>query len=147
MIIIDEVLRKVSGGKRALPPLAVGMGMYLPASLTIMIPIGGMIGFSYNRWAAKQADPDRAVRFGTLAATGLIVGESLFGVVYAGIAGADGLGVTAGAAFHRRWFRAGRHRHRHRLLRGRDVDALPFRAQDYAGRGSRFGSEGSRVGR
>ena len=90
MIIIDEVLRKVSGGKRALPPLAVGMGMYLPASLTIMIPIGGMIGFSYNRWAAKQADPDRAVRFGTLAATGLIVGESLFGVVYAGIAGATG---------------------------------------------------------
>ena len=90
VIIIDEVLRKVSGGKRALPPLAVGMGMYLPASLTIMIPIGGMIGFSYNRWAAKQADPDRAVRFGTLAATGLIVGESLFGVVYAGIAGATG---------------------------------------------------------
>ena len=39
---------------------------------------------------SKQADPDRAVRFGTLAATGLIVGESQFGVVYAGIAGATG---------------------------------------------------------
>ena len=66
------------------------MGIYLPASLTILIPIGGLAGFLYNRWASKQADPERAKRFGTLAATGLIVGESLFGVVYAGIAGATG---------------------------------------------------------
>lgn len=89
-IIIDEVLRPASKGKLALPPLAVGMGMYLPASLTILIPIGALVGFLYNRWADKQADVERAKRFGTLAATGLIVGESLFGVVYAGIAGATG---------------------------------------------------------
>ena len=90
VIVIDEVLRPASKGKLALPPLAVGMGIYLPASLTILIPIGGLIGFLYNRWADKQADVERAKRFGTLAATGLIVGESLFGVVYAGIAGATG---------------------------------------------------------
>ena len=90
VIIIDEVLRPASKGKLALPPLAVGMGIYLPASLTILIPIGGLIGFLYNRWADKQADAERAKRFGTLAATGLIVGESLLGVVYAGIAGATG---------------------------------------------------------
>ena len=64
--------------------------MYLPVSLTILIPIGGLIGFLYNRWASKQADAERAKRFGTLAATGLIVGESLFGVIYAGIAGVTG---------------------------------------------------------
>ena len=90
VIIIDEVLRPASKGKLALPPLAVGMGIYLPISLTILIPIGGLIGFLYNRWASKQADAERAKRFGTLAATGLIVGESLFGVIYAGIAGATG---------------------------------------------------------
>ena len=90
VIIIDEVLRPASKGKLALPPLAVGMGIYLPASLTVLIPIGALIGFLYNRWADKQADVERAKRFGTLAATGLIVGESLFGVVYAGIAGATG---------------------------------------------------------
>ena len=90
VIIIDEVLRPASKGKLALPPLAVGMGIYLPVSLTILIPLGGLIGFLYNRWASKQADAERAKRFGTLAATGLIVGESLFGVVYAGIAGATG---------------------------------------------------------
>lgn len=91
VIVIDEVARPASKGKLALPPLAVGMGIYLPAALTILIPIGGLAGFLYNRWASKQADAERAKRFGTLAATGLIVGESLFGVVYAGIAGATGL--------------------------------------------------------
>ena len=90
VIIIDEVLRPASKGKLALPPLAVGMGIYLPAALTVLIPIGALVGFLYNRWADKQADVERAKRFGTLAATGLIVGESLFGVVYAGIAGATG---------------------------------------------------------
>ena len=90
VIIIDEVLRPASKGKLALPPLAVGMGIYLPASLTVLIPIGALVGFLYNRWADKQVDVERAKRFGTLAATGLIVGESLFGVVYAGIAGATG---------------------------------------------------------
>ena len=90
IIIIEEVLKLSSKGRFALPPLAVGMGMYLPASLTIMIPVGGVIGFFYDRWSAKRKDPERARRMGTLLATGLIVGESLFGVIYAGIVGATG---------------------------------------------------------
>ena len=90
IIIIDEVLKLSSKGRFALPPLAVGMGMYLPASLTILIPVGGVIGFFYDRWSAKRKDPERARRMGTLLATGLIVGESLFGVIYAGIVGATG---------------------------------------------------------
>jgi hypothetical protein len=59
-------------------------------SLTLLVPIGALIGWSYNRWAARQADPAFAERMGVLAATGLIVGESLFGVVFAGIAAARG---------------------------------------------------------
>ena len=90
VIGIDEALRPLSKGKLALPPLAVGMGIYLPSSLTILIPVGGLIGFFYNRWADGRPEPGRARRFGTLTATGLIVGESLFGVVFAGIAGATG---------------------------------------------------------
>ena len=90
IIIVDELLKLSSKGRFALPPLAVGMGMYLPASLTIMIPVGGVIGFFYDRWSAKRKDPERARRMGTLLATGLIVGESLFGVIYAGIVGATG---------------------------------------------------------
>ena len=66
------------------------MGMYLPAALTIVIPIGAILGTFYDKWAAKQSHPEFAKRMGTLLATGLIVGESLFGVVNAGIIAAAG---------------------------------------------------------
>lgn len=88
VIVVDEVLRKV--GTRSLPPLAVGMGIYLPMALTLLIPLGALAGHFYNRWAERQAYPEFAERMGVLAATGLIVGESLFGVAFAGIAAATG---------------------------------------------------------
>ena len=62
------------------------MGIYLPMGLTLLIPVGAIIGHLYNRWAERQRDPAFAERMGVLAATGLIVGESLFGVAFAGIA-------------------------------------------------------------
>lgn len=83
VILIDEMLGKT--GKMRLPPLAIGMGIYLPMALTLLIPVGAFIGYLYNRWAKRQANPEFAERMGVLAATGLIVGESLFGVAYAGI--------------------------------------------------------------
>ena len=88
VIAIDEILRRTS--KYSLPPLAVGMGMYLPTAVTVMIPIGAALGHLYDRWAERTANPERAKRMGTLMATGLIVGESLAGVVYAGIVVAFG---------------------------------------------------------
>ncbi|ADG80766.1 Oligopeptide transporter, OPT family OS=Tsukamurella paurometabola (strain ATCC 8368 / DSM /CCUG 35730 / CIP 100753 / JCM 10117 / KCTC 9821 / NBRC 16120/ NCIMB 702349 / NCTC 13040) OX=521096 GN=Tpau_4197 PE=4 SV=1 [Tsukamurella paurometabola] len=83
VIVIDETLAR--SGKFRLPPLAVGMGMYLPMSVTLMIPIGAAIGYYYNRWADRSDNAEGRKRLGTLMATGLIVGESLFGVLYAGI--------------------------------------------------------------
>ncbi|WP_068081566.1 OPT family oligopeptide transporter [Novosphingobium rosa] len=85
VIVIDEVLRK--SGKGMLPPLALGMGIYLPMALTLLIPIGAVIGHAYDRWARRTANPELAERLGMLAATGLIVGESLFGVIFALLAG------------------------------------------------------------
>lgn len=85
-VIIDEVLRAMKKG--ALPPLALGMGIYLPMGLTLLIPVGAIIGRLYDNWARKNHDPELAERLGVLAATGLIAGESLFGVVFAGIAAA-----------------------------------------------------------
>ena len=100
-IVADEVLKGRSA-KYSLPPLAVGMGIYLPMDLTLLIPVGALLGWYYNRWAARQANPDFAERMGTLMATGLIVGESLMGVVYAGLVAAaeragseDAAGVLA----------------------------------------------------
>ena len=86
VVIVDEVLRATKKG--ALPPLAVGMGIYLPMALTLLIPIGALLGWFYDKWAARAPIPEFAQRMGVLLATGLIVGESLFGVVFAGIVAA-----------------------------------------------------------
>jgi putative OPT family oligopeptide transporter len=86
VVIADELLRR--GGKYSLPPLAVGMGIYLPMSITLLIPVGAFIGWFYNRWAERSPNPAFAERLGVLMATGLIVGESLFGVAFAGIVAA-----------------------------------------------------------
>jgi putative OPT family oligopeptide transporter len=88
VVIVDELLRKAKRG--ALPPLAVGMGLYLPMSLTLLIPIGAVLGHVYEKWATRAQNPEFAQRMGVLLATGLIVGESLFGVVFAGIVAATG---------------------------------------------------------
>ena len=85
-VIVDELLRASKRG--SLPPLAVGMGIYLPMSLTLLVPVGAFIGYIYNKWAARASDPGFAERLGVLMATGLIVGESLFGVAFAAIVGA-----------------------------------------------------------
>ena len=86
VVVLDKLLKR--GGKYSLPPLAVGMGIYLPMDITLLIPVGAFIGWFYNRWAERSPNPAFAERLGVLMATGLIVGESLFGVAFAGIVAA-----------------------------------------------------------
>ncbi|MFT3661855.1 MAG: oligopeptide transporter, OPT family [Gordonia sp. (in: high G+C Gram-positive bacteria)] len=89
VIVVDEVLKRTTGFR--LPPLAVGMGMYLPMALTLIIPLGAFIGRAYEKWADRDPDDaDRKKRLGVLMATGLIVGESLYGVVFAGVIAGSG---------------------------------------------------------
>jgi putative OPT family oligopeptide transporter len=68
-----------------LPPLAVGIGIYLPMDTTVPVVLGAIIGWWFERWASRTRDPARTKRLGVLVASGLIVGESLFGVVLAGL--------------------------------------------------------------
>jgi putative OPT family oligopeptide transporter len=82
VVAADELLRTTK--RAALPPLAVGLGIYLPASTTAPVVVGAVIGWLYNRWAARASDV-RAKQIGVLIASGLIVGESLFGVLLAGL--------------------------------------------------------------
>jgi putative OPT family oligopeptide transporter len=97
-IIIDEVLKRSSGGRMHLPPLAIGMGIYLPLEADLLIPFGAVLGWFYNRWAVTARSPAFAERMGVLMATGLIVGESLMGVVYAfAVAGAEKAGSADSA--------------------------------------------------
>ena len=87
IIIIDQVLRATT--RYQLPPLAVGLGIYLPPATTSAVVVGAVVGWLYNRWVANRSNADVAKRMGILVASGLIVGESLFGVLLAGIIVAD----------------------------------------------------------
>ena len=88
VVALDEGMR--AAGKPRVPPLAVAMGIYLPATLVLPTVIGTVIGYFWNRMAAKTARPEFTVRMGVLLATGLVVGDSLFGLAFAGAVGAVG---------------------------------------------------------
>jgi putative OPT family oligopeptide transporter len=83
VVIADEILRAKKWMR--LPPLGVGLAIYLPMSVTAPLVAGAFIGWWYNKQAEKSARPDTMKRLGVLAASGMIVGESLFGVLVAGL--------------------------------------------------------------
>lgn len=83
VIVVDEILG-VRKGMR-LPPLGVCIGIYLPMSASMPVVIGAVFSAWYRRRAQKSADPERAEQKGVLVASGLIVGESLFGVALASL--------------------------------------------------------------
>lgn len=85
IIVLDEALRALTRGRVKLPPLAVGIGFYLPAAVTMMLVVGAACGWIYDKAVSTTRYADVARRMGVLLASGLIVGESLFGVAFAGI--------------------------------------------------------------
>ena len=83
LILLDTILGAAK--KLRIPPLAVGIGIYLPMSATFAVVVGAVLSEWYSRRARRTPNPDRAERLGTLVASGLIVGESLWGVINAGL--------------------------------------------------------------
>ncbi len=83
IILLDTAMGALK--KLRIPPLAVGIGIYLPMSAVFAVVIGAVISHGYRRRTRDVADPERAERLGTLVASGLIVGESLWGVLNAGL--------------------------------------------------------------
>jgi putative OPT family oligopeptide transporter len=83
LIILDAMLGAL--GKLRIPPLAVGIGIYLPMSATFAVVVGAVISHWYDGKSRTMPNPGRAERLGTLVASGLIVGESIWGVVNAGL--------------------------------------------------------------
>lgn len=86
LIFIDEILGFLKTLR--IPPLAVGIGIYLPMDATEPVILGALIGWLYDRAVSGRANADMAKRFGVLLASGLIVGESLLGILNAGVIGA-----------------------------------------------------------
>jgi putative OPT family oligopeptide transporter len=81
-IAADETLRRVSRSAH-LSPLAVGLGIYLPTQSTLMVVVGAMVGWYYDRRAQRASNPEATKRLGVLLASGMIVGEGLVGVLIA----------------------------------------------------------------
>ena len=89
LIAIDEILRRVTKSAH-LSPLAVGLGIYLPTQSTLMVVVGAVAGWYFDRRAERGPRPEATKQLGVLLASGLIVGEGLVGVVIAGIVAFSG---------------------------------------------------------
>jgi len=93
VIIVVDLLLKKNSVKYCLPPLAVGMGIYLPPTLEMPLIIGAVMSYLVCRYLRNRAtqqspknieeDVETCNRHGVLFASGLIVGESIMGVIIA----------------------------------------------------------------
>ena len=84
IIILDAILGRTTTSVR-LPPLAVGLGIYLPTSTTLMIVVGAIVGWYFDKRADRTPRAESTKQLGVLLASGMIVGESIIGVIVAAI--------------------------------------------------------------
>jgi putative OPT family oligopeptide transporter len=88
VVAVDEAIKRLRkpGSHAQLPPLAVGLGIYLPMSTTLTVIVGAFVGWAWDRRADASRRPSSARQLGVLLASGMIVGEGLFGVALAALA-------------------------------------------------------------
>jgi putative OPT family oligopeptide transporter len=79
IILLDEILARTTKHMR-IPPLAVGLGIYLPTQSTLMIVVGAVAGWFFDRRADRTPKPKATKQLGVLLASGMIVGEGIIGV-------------------------------------------------------------------
>ena len=84
IIVLDAILARSTKHMRV-PPLAVGLGIYLPTASTLMIVVGTIVGWFFDRSADRTRNPEGTKQLGVLLASGLIVGESTIGVILSAI--------------------------------------------------------------
>ncbi len=85
LVGLDEALRHGTR-KMSCPPLGVALAIYLPSAVTTPLIVGAVIGYFHDRRALASGPAGEArKRLGVLVASGLIVGESLFQVLMAGL--------------------------------------------------------------
>jgi putative OPT family oligopeptide transporter len=82
LILVDLLLQRFTP-KGRLPVLAVGLGIYLPAASSAAIVLGAILSWLLGRALRNRPNREASLRRGVLLASGLIVGESLFGVTLA----------------------------------------------------------------
>ncbi|WP_371364486.1 OPT family oligopeptide transporter [Pseudomonas sp. QL9] len=97
LILVDVLLRRT--GKASLPVLAVGLGIYLPPTIGMTLVVGAVLAWLLESALKRRAQAagvdeekfaDVSRRRGVLLASGLIVGESLMGILLAALIGTSG---------------------------------------------------------
>jgi putative OPT family oligopeptide transporter len=81
IIAVDWLLSRTTKSMR-LPPLAVGLGIYLPTAATLMVTVGSVVGWWFDRRAERGPKAVATKQLGVLLASGLIVGESVLAVLF-----------------------------------------------------------------
>ena len=85
IVFIDSMLKSRTKSL-CLPPLAVGIGIYLPPSLQTPLVVGAVLSYLLERrLKTDRSDVEAGKQRGTLFASGLIVGESIVGVLLAAV--------------------------------------------------------------
>ena len=85
LVLIDLGLKRTTKERWSLPPLAVGLAIYLPSAVTVPVIIGAVLGHWYVNWVNGDKTREPAKRLAVLVASGFIVGESLFNVALSGL--------------------------------------------------------------
>ena len=99
LVAINFALKASSKGRLSLPPLGVGLAIYLPSAVTLPVVIGAVAGWFFERSVSKHSWGETAKRLGVLVMSGFIVGESLFNVALAGLIVATKNGEPLGVDF------------------------------------------------
>jgi putative OPT family oligopeptide transporter len=89
LIAADALLRRLKPGAH-LSPLAVGLGIYLPTQSTLIVVVGALAGWIFDRHAERGANAAATKQLGVLLASGMIVGEGLIGVLVASLVAFSG---------------------------------------------------------
>jgi uncharacterized oligopeptide transporter (OPT) family protein len=92
LVVTDFTLKAVSKKRYSLPPLGVGLAIYLPSAVTLPVVVGAVAGWFFERSLRHRPHGEAAARLAVLVVSGFIVGESLFNVALAGLIVASGKG-------------------------------------------------------
>ena len=92
LVVVDFIIKAVSKKRYSLPPLGVGLAIYLPSVVTVPVVVGAVAGWLFERAVRSATWGEAAKRLAVLIMSGFIVGESLFNVALAALIVGSGVG-------------------------------------------------------
>lgn len=92
LVLVNFLIKAASKDRYSLPPLGVGLAIYLPSAVTAPVVVGAVAGWLFERAVRSATWGEAAKRLAVLIMSGFIVGESLFNVALAGLIVTTGVG-------------------------------------------------------